>query len=48
MLARKWGTLKIIKNGPSIDALPDILNHDTEMARLTRQRMEELQDHYSR
>ena len=40
--AREWATLEIIKKGPSADPLLDILVHDTEVARLTRQRMEEL------
>ena len=46
--AKEWATLEIIKKGPSEDPLLDLLVHDTEMVRLTRQRMEELQDHYSR
>ena len=41
--AGEWGTLEIIKKRPSADPLLDILNHDTEMARLTRQRMDELE-----
>jgi hypothetical protein len=41
--AKEWATLEIIKKGPSVDPLLDILNHDTEMARLTRQRMDELE-----
>ena len=40
--AGEWATLEIIKKRPSADPLQDILNHDAEMARLTRQRMDEL------
>ena len=41
--AEGWATLEIIKKGPSADPLLDFLNHDTEMVRLTRQRMDELE-----
>ncbi len=41
--AKEWATLEIIKKGPSADPLLDILSHDPEMARLTRQRMDELE-----
>ena len=40
--AKEWASLEIMRKGPSLDPLLDILVHDTEVARLTRQRMEEL------
>ena len=40
--AKEWAALEIMRKGPSLDPLLDILVHDTEVARLTRQRMEEL------
>jgi hypothetical protein len=41
--AKEWASLEIMRKGPSLDPLLDLLLHDTEVARLTRQRMEELQ-----
>jgi hypothetical protein len=40
--AKEWALSELKKKGPSADPLLDILIHDTEVARLTRQRMEEL------
>ena len=40
--AKEWAALEIMRKGPSLDPLLDILVHDKEVARLTRQRMEEL------
>jgi hypothetical protein len=40
--AKEWALTEFNKKGPSLDPLMDILVHDTEVARLTRQRMEEL------
>ena len=40
--AKEWAALEIVKKGPSLDPLLDMLNQETEIARLTRQRMEEL------
>ena len=40
--AKEWASLEIMRKGPSLDPLMDILIHDTEVARLTRHRMEEL------
>ena len=40
--AKEWALTEFNKKGPSLDPLLDILVHDTEVARLTRQRMEEL------
>ena len=41
--AKEWALAEFNKKGPSEDPLLDLLVHDTEVARLTRQRMEELQ-----
>ena len=41
--AKEWALAEFNKKGPSEDPLLDFLVHDTEVARLTRQRMEELQ-----
>ena len=40
--AKEWALSELNKRGPSTDPLLDMLVHDTEVARLTRQRMEEL------
>ena len=40
--AKEWALSELKKKGPSADPLLDILLHDTEVARLARQRMEEL------
>ena len=40
--AKEWASLEIMRKGSSLDPLLDILVHDTEVERLTRQRMEEL------
>ncbi|MDP6494328.1 MAG: hypothetical protein QGI09_02640, partial [Dehalococcoidia bacterium] len=40
--AKEWALSELNKRGPSADSLLDMLVHDTEVARLTRQRMEEL------
>jgi hypothetical protein len=40
--AKEWASLEIMRKGPSLDPLLDLLLHDAEVARLTRQRMEEL------
>ena len=40
--AKEWALAELKKKGPSLDPLMDILVHDTEVARLTRQRIEEL------
>ena len=40
--AKEWALSELKKKGPSADPLLDILIHDTEVARRTRQRMEEL------
>ena len=40
--AKEWALSELKKKGPSADPLLDILIHDTEVARLARQRMEEL------
>ena len=40
--AKEWALAEFNKKGPSLDPLLDILVHDTEVVRLTRQRMEEL------
>ena len=40
--AKEWALAEFNKKGPSLDRLLDILVHDTEVVRLTRQRIEEL------
>ena len=40
--AKEWAAAELDRKGPSADPLLDILVHDTEVARLIRQRMEEL------
>ena len=40
--AKEWALAEFKKKGPSEDPLLDLLVHDTEVVRLTRQRMEEL------
>ncbi len=40
--AKEWASLEIMRKGPSLDPLLDLLLHDTEVARVTQQRMEEL------
>ncbi len=40
--AKEWALAEFKKKGPSLDPLMDILVQDTEVVRLTRQRMEEL------
>ena len=40
--AKEWALAELKKKGPSEDPLLDLLVHDTEVAKLTRQRMEEL------
>ena len=40
--AKEWASAEFNKKGPSEDPLLDLLVHDTEVARLTRHRMEKL------
>ena len=40
--AKEWALAELDRKGPSAEPLLDILIHDTEVARLTRQRMDQL------
>lgn len=40
--AKEWAMAELLKKGPSADPMLDILTRDAELARLTKQRMEEL------
>ena len=40
--AKEWALAELDRKGPSAEPLLDILFHDTEVVRLTRQWMEEL------
>ena len=40
--AKEWALAELDRKGPSAEPLLDILLHDTELARLTRQRMDQL------
>ena len=45
--AGEWASQELLKKGPSTNPVLDILTHDADLAKLTRQRMDELRQGWS-